>query len=460
MRKTVPRVMITGVRSGNGKTTVVCGILQALVNRRMKPSAFKCGPDYIDPMFHRNLLGLQGGTLDSFFFREQTLKALMVKESSGSDMNIIEGAMGFYDGIGMTARASAFEIAQITETPVILVVDVKGSAFSALAEIQGFLTLYPNSRICGVLLNRCSSSVYPLFSSAIEKRFGNSVKLLGFLPVLHDCAFPSRYLGLKTADEIPDLKQKLQNLAKQTEETVNLDLLLEIAGNAPELEYQPISVTAFGERVKIGVAEDQAFCFYYRENLDLLKEMGAELVSFSPLHDPVLPEGLHGIYFGGGYPELYAKELNQNVSMRQSVKEKLREHLPCIAECGGFMYLTEQIGEWEMVGFLPGKCFDTGSLRRFGYLTLQAKEENLLSRAGETIGAHEFHYWDTDESGSSFTAAKPNGKTWDCMIANRFLYAGFPHVHFYSNPCFAENFYQACIREKKNHDEIHQIGRN
>mgnify|MGYP000784997143 CR=1 FL=1 len=224
-----------------------------------------------------------------------------------------------------------------------------------------------------------------------------------------DCSLESRHLGLITAAEVNDLKEKMQRLAAKAQETIDLNALLQIAKSAPPLTFTPPDIPAAGEHVRIGVARDRAFCFYYEDSLGLLRTVGAELVPFSPLSDSALPAGLDGLYLGGGYPELYAAQLSENRSMCSSVRAALEAGLPCIAECGGFMYLTEAIGEHPMVGFLPGRCFDAGKLARFGYVTLTAERDNLLCRAGGSIPAHEFHHWDAEQTGDAFTAAKPFG---------------------------------------------------
>ena len=247
------------------------------------------------------------------------------------------------------------------------------------------------------------------------------------------------------------MKEKLQILAQQAEKTIDLEGILALAKQALPVTYEQILLPK-GKPVRIAVARDKAFCFYYEDSLEVLKEMGAELVTFSPLHDNTLPEKIHGLYLGGGYPELYAEKLSANLTMRQSIAAKLKQGTPCIAECGGFMYLTQAIGDFSMTGSLEGSCFNTGKLTRFGYVTLKAKQDNLLCRAGEKIAAHEFHHWDCTVSGNCFTATKANGRNWDCGIATDTLYAGYPHFHFYSNLAFAENFYKACMKEGHRND--------
>ena len=450
MQASVPRLVLAGTNSGCGKTTVACAILQAFVNRGLKPAACKCGPDYIDPMFHSRIIGAKASNLDSFFFSDNTLRTLLVENSRGCGVSVIEGVMGYYDGLGLTStRASTFELAQKTQSPAVLIVNARGAALSVLASIEGFLRFQPESGIRGVILNGCTAMSYAALSRELETRFG--IAACGYLPALPSCTLESRHLGLVTAQEVDHLKEKMQRLAQQAEQTLALDRLLQLANEAPALCFEPLSLPEAGTPVRIGVARDRAFCFYYEDSLALLSSLGAELVPFSPLEDPVLPEGLHGLYLGGGYPELSAAQLSENASMRESVRAAVQKGVPCIAECGGFMYLLDAIGDHPMAGALPGRSFDAGKLTRFGYLTLTAQRDNLLCRAGESIAAHEFHRWDADDPGKAFLAEKPSGRRWPCVHATGTLYAGYPHFHFYANPVFAANFLAACRKEKHRH---------
>ena len=452
MESTIPRVVLAGTNSGCGKTTVSCALLQALVNRGMKVGAFKCGPDYIDPMFHSRIIGAKSGNLDTFFFTENTMNFLLAKNGAGRDISVIEGVMGFYDGLDLdTARASTYEVSRLTNSPVVLVVGAQGAGMSVLAMIRGFLTLLPDNNIAGVILNRCTAMTYKALKDAIERRFDGRVKPLGYLPSLPECALESRHLGLVTAAEVEDLKDKMAVLAAEAEKSLDIDGILELAGSAVAVRYENVDLPRFDEPVRVAVARDRAFCFYYEDSIAALSEMGAEIVPFSPLEDRSLPADVHGLYLGGGYPELYSGKLSGNTSMLRSVREALERGLPCIAECGGFMYLTEAIGDKPMVGFLRGTCRDTGKLVRFGYIRLTAEKDNLLCRAGEQIPAHEFHRWDCEYSGTDFQAKKESGRAWQAAIATDRLYAGFPHFHFYGNPAFGANFYKACLKEK-HHD--------
>lgn len=447
MEAMIPRVLLAGTRSGCGKTTVTVAVLQALIDRGLRTGAFKCGPDYIDPMFHARVIGAVSGNLDPFFFDENTLNFLLAKNAADCAVSVIEGVMGYYDGVGMTARASTYEVARVTRSPAVQVVDARGAALSALAEIGGFLNFLPDSRISGVIFNRCAAGSYKLLSDAVLEHFGGRVRPLGYLPPMPECALESRHLGLVTAAEVSDLREKLRALSAQAEKSIDLEGLISLAQDAPPVACGPVTLPRFAESIRVAVARDRAFCFYYEDSLDALRGMGAELVDFSPLTDPALPGGTDGLYLGGGYPELYIEELTGNRTMLDSVRAALAAGLPCIAECGGFLYLTERFA-----GALPGNCFDAGRLTRFGYVTLTAKRDNLLCRAGESIPAHEFHRWDCEDPGADFTAEKPTGKRWDCAVATKTLYAGFPHFHFYANISFAVNFYKTCLEVKRGHE--------
>ena len=375
MQQNLPRLLLAGTNSGCGKTTLACAVLQALVDRGIDTGSFKCGPDYIDPMFHSRVIGAPSANLDPCFFTENTLRFLLARHAAGRAVSVIEGVMGYYDGLGLTTtRASTYEVARWTQTPVVLVVGAKGTALSALAVLQGFLDFCPDHPVQGVLLNQCSEGAYPALAAAIRERFGGRVRPLGFLPVLPECALSSRHLGLVTAAEVSDLREKLARLARQAERSIDLDGLLELARSAPPLEYEPVRLPRFDRPVRIAVARDRAFCFYYEDSLAALTELGAELVPFSPLADPALPEEIHGLYLGGGYPELYAPALSENASLRAAIRAAVEGGLPCIAECGGFMYLTQAIAGAPMAGVLPGNCADAGRLVRFGYVTPRSGE--------------------------------------------------------------------------------------
>lgn len=434
-----PRIMLAAPYSGAGKTTVVMALLAALQARGLKPAAFKCGPDYIDPMFHRAVLGVPSFNLDLFLSAEDTVRGLLHQHAKGHDLAVIEGVMGYYDGVGGTHRAGSYDLARATQTPVLLVLPARGAALSLAALARGFAGFRQPSHVAGIILNDCSEALYAKLKPVLEAESG--LPLYGYLPRLADCTIESRHLGLVTAAEIVNLRQKISKLGDAARQSLDVEALLKLAHSAPPLsgelpEIKPVT----NKKPRIAVAYDEAFCFYYADNLALLRLLGAELIMFSPLRDASLPEHTQALYVGGGYPELYAKELSQNFPMRQSLREAVRRGLPTLAECGGFLYLQQSLDGQPMAGALPGQAFATKQLQRFGYLTLTARRDNLLCPAGASIPAHEFHYWESSAIGEDCTALKPDGRCWPSVVANDTLFAGFPHLYFYGNIDFAARF--------------------
>lgn len=441
------RILIAGTGSGCGKTTVVSAVLRALQRRGVTLRAFKCGPDYIDPMFHTAALGVPSRNLDLFFEDEAGVRGQLRRALPAGAIGIIEGAMGFYDGIsGMTDTASAAHLARATGTPAVLVARPKGQSLSLAAMLKGFREFAPNT-LSGIILNGVPKGMYPYYREIAEQ---SGLRVYGHLPSLPDAAIPGRHLGLVTAQEIGGLQQKLDLLADAAEDGVDLDGLLGLARGAAALAGETIKpLPACKKGVRIAVAQDAAFCFYYADNLDVLRELGAEIVRFSPLADEGLPPQADGLYLGGGYPELHAARLAGNASMRESVRQAVSRGLPTIAECGGFLYLHAYLSgadgkPYPMAGVLPGAAHLAGRLQNFGYVTLTAQRDSLLAQKGGSIRAHEFHYACAADSGDGFLAVKPNGKAWRCAHTASTLYAGFPHLYFRSNPDFAVRFIQAC----------------
>lgn len=438
------RIMLCGTNSGCGKTTVTAAVLQALLNRGIRAASFKCGPDYIDPMFHSRIIGAQSYNLDRFFCDDDTLKFLLEKHSRKADISVIEGVMGFYDG----ERASSYELSQALGIPAVIVVDCKGMGTSVGAVIKGFLSYRSPNNIAGFIFNRLSERLLPEARKICEELH---TEFLGYLPYCKNAEIQSRHLGLLTADEISDLQTKAQILAAAAEKNVNLDRLIELSG-AGGFEsckaYVPAKITK--NPVVIAAAKDAAFCFAYRDNIELLEALGCEIGYFSPLSDKKLPENACGVILCGGYPELYAKQLSENTTMLSELREKIIGGMPTIAECGGFMYLHETIEnengkQFSAVGVIKGAAFKTEKLQRFGYIRLTAKRDNLLCKAGGKFPAHEFHYYESSDAGEDFSAEKTNGTVYNCIHAAENIYAGFPHLYFYANPLIAENFVQKCI---------------
>ena len=428
------RVLIAGTNSGCGKTTVTCALLQALRRRGVPLRSYKCGPDYIDPMFHREVIGVPAANLDPFFMDGEALCRHLGR--ARGCVAVAEGVMGYYDGIGAEGRCSTHTVAQRTQTPVILLVNAGGSYTSAMAVVQGFRDFRPDSNIRGVIFNNVSPMVYAGLKYMAEDA---GVMPLGCLPRRDDVFVGSRHLGLLTAGEVTDLRQKLETLGAMAEEHLDLDGILALASSAPALP-SPLPVPEPKRRVRIAVARDEAFCFLYEENLQLLSSLGAELVFFSPLHDRALPENVGGLYLPGGYPELHTAELSAN-PIRREIAAAIRAGLPTVAECGGFLYLHEALEGAPMAEVIHADAHRTERLQRFGYVTLTAGRDNLLCPAGTSFPAHEFHYYDSGDNGADFTAEKPDGRrSWPCVHATPTLWAGFPHLDLPAAPELAERW--------------------
>ena len=429
------QLVLAAPRSGSGKTTAACALLAALTARGLAPCAFKSGPDYIDPMFHRAVLGVESHNLDLFFSAPQTARALYARHAAGHGAAVVEGAMGYYDGLGgVTDTASAWQLADTLDLPALLVVRPKGASLTLAAELRGLTAFRTPHHIAGILLNDCTQGLCALLKPMLEKETG--LPVVGCLPPLPEAAIESRHLGLKTAAEIDDLQRKIQLLSDAAQQTIDWPLLHTLF-DRPAPAAVPCTVPP--PRVRLAVARDAAFCFTYAETLEALTAAGAEPVPFSPVRDPALPEGVGGLYLPGGYPELHARALSENTSMRQSIRGAVAAGLPTVAECGGFLYLGQTLedaegGIWPMAGVLPGQGVKVGRLVRFGYATLTARADSLLFRAGEQFPVHEFHHWDSTENGTALTASKANGRQWACGFANEHFYAGFPHLYWAGTP--------------------------
>ncbi len=540
--------MIASPASGSGKTTLTCGILQLLKNHGKSPVSFKCGPDFIDPMFHRQVLGIHSTNLDSFFVDEEELRQIFIEnmesendclpgEEAGEGIQVennqpekiavIEGVMGLFDGLGgKSLKASSYDIARITKTPILLCIPACGMSRSIVPLVKGFLD-YDKAHsgtgenlIKGIFLNKVTKSTFQLLKSMIEEELSAEygVKVIGYLPKDSDLNWESRHLGLFLPDEIKNLKEQIQKTAKTLEATLDFEAVEKISkiksdrdfkglcplgervhfsaltsvssqkvaefcnqnslvitphpcgdgsvncGMMGETSPDKLSSFTFQFSVSIAVALDEAFCFYYQDNLRLLEKAGAKLVYFSPLHDKSLPSGIQGLLLGGGYPELYASRLQANESMRATIRQAVENGLPVMAECGGFMYLQEKLiterGEsYEMCGAIKGQCRYTGKLVRFGYAEFTLKggsDKNTgVKKSGLPVNfsvkGHEFHYFDSSNNGSDFTASKPlSDRSWDCMISTPTMLAGFPHLYYRSNPEIVSWFLGVCKSERRN----------
>lgn len=451
------RVMIGAPKSGSGKTTLTCALLQALKNQGKKVISYKCGPDYIDPMFHETVLQIPSKNLDTFFCGEEDTKRLFLEGRTEDDFAVIEGVMGLFDGLGgIHEEGSSYHLAKITKTPIILIVDAKGMGRSVLALISGFLGYDKEHLIKGVILNRMSKAYYHIIKPLIEEEL--KIKVVGYFPDQKENSVGSRHLGLVMPEEIMDIRKKLEKLSETFESTISLEQIEKIGESAESLSCDlkdmcEILKEETEEKPVIAVAKDEAFCFYYRDNLKLLESCGARIVFFSPLHDREIPKICDGLLFGGGYPELYAKKLSDNISMKESIRSAALKGMPIVAECGGFMYLHSSLIDPEgvshaMADVVRGECFYTGKLVRFGYVEIEEKDSHFLP-VNQKIKGHEFHYYDSTRNGMDCICRKPvSGQEYSCVIANENQWLGFPHLYYPSNPAFAKAFTEKAVKYK------------
>jgi len=444
-----PAILVAGTHSGCGKTTVTLGIMAALQQRGLAVQPFKCGPDFIDPTLHQMITGRTSRNLDVRMCGQSFTATTFGRNTRTCDCAVIEGVMGLFDG----GDGSGATLASLLKVPVILVIDVRSAAESVAAMIKGFATLDEKVQIGGVICNRVGSDRHrQMIEDAVATY--HQVPIIGFLPRNEDITIPSRHLGLHMGEENPLDKDGQKQLGALMEQHLNLDLLLELADQAgvPAAVAPPPLPTPVrksdGLPIRIGVARDEAFCFYYEDNLDMLSTAGAELIPFSPLHDRNLPENLHGIYLGGGYPELYAKQLSENQPMREQIHDFAHSNRPVYGECGGFMYLTRSITDLEGQTYPMAGVFAFGTtmqqrLRRLGYRQPKLVRDSILAPEGTLLHGHEFHYSAVVDTGDAPQAyLLDDGRNEGYTLKNTL--AGYVHLHWGHTPEVASNFVQAC----------------
>ena len=450
-----PRLVIAGTHSGAGKTSVVTAVLAALKARGLPVFPFKTGPDYIDPAFHAHVTGTASRNLDSWLLDAPTLRGLFVRNTRAEGIALVEGVMGLFDGQGSGHEGSTAHVAELLDAPVVLVINAQGLSRSAAAMVAGYASFHPRVRVAGVIANRVKSErQYGLIRKSVEEYC--SIPCLGYLPEDPSFALKSRHLGLVPSAEVAALDGIVARLGRAAKEYIDLDGLIALAGNVPPLPglRPPSPATVDSFPVRIGVARDTAFSFYYQDNLDLLQAMGAELVFFSPMWDAALPEGCHGLYLGGGFPEVFAATLAQNAGMRAAVREALAGGMPAYAECGGMAYLCKSLtdadgNEFPMAGVFRSRVTMTGKLQRFGYANLEFLRDTLLGPAGARVRVHEFHYSrlipsEETDGVADCLALQKGDMHWRGGLATGNVLAGYPHIHFYSNPALARNFLARC----------------
>ncbi len=441
-KENMPRILIAGANSGCGKTSITCGILKALTDKGLKIQSYKCGPDYIDPMLHSHITGMDCRNLDPFFSTEEDLRYLMAKDSRKADFTVTEGVMGYYDGIGVSCEKSTHTVSVATMSPVILILNVKGMSHTMIPLIKGMLA-YRDNPVKGVILNRCSKGLFGMMKPVIEEELG--IRAVGYFPETEGIHIGSRHLGLMTAAEITNLDEVITLLGVTAASCIDLNLLLEIGRKASPLPVVEAPALP-AKRARIAVAWDKAFCFYYRENLEILEQLGAELVYFSPTRDTELPEGTGGIYLGGGYPETYRRNLSMNVSMRAAIRDAVRRGCPVFAECGGFMYSCENLIETDgsAMPMLALVDTDVEMTRRlsmdFGYVYVEALKDTAYFDKGTVIRAHEFHYSRAHRRGDACLMKKATGRSWEGIYVKDRVFAGYPHFYFHNCKDLAGRF--------------------
>ena len=456
------RLMIAAPKSGSGKTLITCALLGALKKEGLTLQSFKCGPDYIDPMFHRQVLGIPSENLDTWFLDDNSIRTLFCDLTKTKDIAVCEGVMGLYDGVGgIHEKGSSYDVARALGIPIVLVINARGAGRSIIPLIKGFLDADKERLIKGVILNRTGESFYKILKSEIEnelKSGGRDFRVLGFFPDRSDLAFESRHLGLVMPEEEKDIRKKLGGAALQLKESVDMEALMDIAGSAgpvpahgSETMGKSISTPA---QVTLAVAMDEAFCFYYQANLRLFERFGAEIKYFSPIHDKEIPADACGILLGGGYPELHAEKLSSNTCMIDSIRTAIQSGMPSLAECGGYLYLHRELEDtegrfWPMAGLIDEKAVYTGKSPRFGYIEISEKQSCFLP-PGETIKGHEFHYWESRHNSDACMAKKPfSNRNWDCVIEGKERFWGFPHLYYPSNEKFTAHFIKEMIRYRE-----------
>jgi cobyrinic acid a,c-diamide synthase len=443
----IPRLLIGGVSSGAGKTTFTIGLCRALRRQGLQVAMFKCGPDYLDPTYHRLASGRTAHNLDSWLMGEAALLETFTRNAVTADIALIEGVMGLYDGASPTElTGSSAEIAEILHAPIALVCDASGMARSVAALAHGFATFEPGLALGALICNRIGSAGH----LELLKRASTRIPVLGGLLDDATAALPERHLGLHTADEL-DSEPLLEAWADRVEQHCDLPALLALARSAPPLTAAAPAGAPPEPRCRIAIAQDAAFHFYYDANLRLLERAGAELVPFSPIRDPTLPEA-DGVYLGGGYPELHAAALAANSSMRAALCAHAEAGKPIYAECGGLMYLADALVTLDgtrhaMLGLIPGTATMRPSLQALGYVEVETRDPTPLGPAGTRFRGHQFRYSSFETSAAPERYAlrtKRNGHFSIEGYGRGAILGSYVHAHWASNPGIPEAFVRAC----------------
>ena len=449
MKKNYSRLVIAATQSGSGKTTIVSGLLAALKNRGLKVQSYKVGPDYIDPGFHEIASGRPSHNLDSWLVGEKKIAEIFSSTFGDADIAIIEGVMGLYDG-GRGGVSSTAEIAKILNAPVILIIDAKSMGSSAAAVALGFREFDKEINFAGVILNRVGSESHEkIIRDALEKI---GVKCFGAIRRDENFILPERHLGLVPTAE-NNFYEVIEKISSAVENQIDLNSIINLAKNSAEKNFPSFHLSTFPPSAKIAVAKDEAFNFYYAESLRELEKLGAEIIFFSPLKDKTLPKNIDGLILGGGFPEMFAKKLEKNISMRNSIKSAAEKNLPIFAECGGYMYLMKSIknfdGEiFEMCGVIDNRAEMTKKLQMVGYVSASLIKNCIIGGVGDKIHAHEFHFSIEAENLAEkkiFDCERlRTGKKYLAGYAEKNIVASYLHIHFAGFPSVAKNFVNVC----------------
>ncbi|WP_294145356.1 cobyrinate a,c-diamide synthase [uncultured Selenomonas sp.] len=472
MRNSIPRIVIAGTQSGSGKTTLVTGLLAALRARELSVQSYKVGPDYIDPGFHALASGRPAHNLDTWLVPAAKLPALFLAEAGDADIAVIEGVMGLYDG-GRKGVSSTAEIAKLLDAPVLLTIDCKSMGASAAAIALGFKSYDPDVNIAGVLLNRLGSATHEtMIRTAME---AISMPVLGAIHRDDALHLPERHLGLTPTTEV-EAAETVRKMGEAVGRQVDVEGIVALAKKAVTFENPDASLPSqsslrmtappegepLAHPLRLAVAQDAAFSFYYESSLAVLERLGATLVPFSPLKDAALPDGISGLLIGGGFPEMFASDLAANATMRQSIREAADADLPIYAECGGYMYLLEDLVDFDgkahpMCGVFPGRAAMTKKLQMVGYVTAKMQWDTILGPAGTELRGHEFHFsqeLEREEPVRPYTFTKlRNGATYGAGQQRGNVLGSYLHIHFAGCPGAAGHFVEACQAYGKKADQ-------
>ncbi len=455
------RIVIAGVNSGSGKTTITSGLMRLFTQKGYHVQGFKSGPDYIDPSYHGVATGKFSKNLDTWMLGEDLVKELLIKNSQDADLNIIEGVMGLFDGrSGSEETGSTSHLAKLTSSPVILVLDARSIARSAAAIVYGFMHYDPDLNVKGVILNKVASQRHLTILEDAIKPLG--IEIIGHVMRNEKLAMPERHLGLIPATEMDHLDDQLDYIASELEKTIDTDKLMAIAAEAPDmpepdtLMFNQKQHNQYAEQsVKIAYAFDKAFSFYYHDGLDYLRHLGAELIEVSPLFDQKLPEDISGLILGGGFPELFLEELRNNAAFVSDLTAKYKEGLPIFAECGGFMYMNKTISDFNskattMLSFIPGEIEMTTKLVAMGYRQGKLLQDCIIGKKGDLVKGHEFHYsrFNIDDNDAQFSMQYLENEKQDGFCTEN-MFASYLHFHFAANPDAAKAFLDNCVSFKQ-----------